>query len=117
YPRPDADALAPLVIPPNTMYGRRGAMWASAAALLAPNASIDQTGRDVHALAVRLAKEFPASNQGIGAVIRPLHEAIIGDVRPMLRLLGAVVAAVLLIACINVANLVLARARERVREF
>lgn len=117
YPRPDADALEPLVIQPNTMYDRRGAMWAGAAARLAPSASIGEADRDVSSIADRIAREFAPSNEGIGARIRPLHEAVIGGVRPMLELLAAVVAAVLVIACINVANLVLARARGRVREF
>ncbi|HTE46059.1 MAG TPA: ADOP family duplicated permease [Gemmatimonadaceae bacterium] len=117
YPVPAADALRPLIIVPNTPMTNRGSLWASAAARLRPEASIAQAGRRVTAAANFISKEFPASNTKISARITPLREAVVGSVQSMLKLLAAAVAAVLLIACVNIANLILGRAQTRAREF
>ncbi len=117
YPRASIDLLVPLAIPPNSFMHNRGAMWASAAALLKPTASFGQSQRDLAAVATRISREFPNSNQFIGARARPLREQVVGSVQSMLELLAAAVAAVLLIACINIANLILGRAQTRSREF
>ena len=95
----------------------RGAMWASGAAKLKPTASLAQSQRDLIAVAARISHEFPNSNEFISARIKPLRESVVGSVQSMLELLGAAVAAVLLIACINIANLILGRAQTRSREF
>ncbi len=64
----------------------------------------------------QLAQQYPADDKGWGAVIIPLREAIVGDVRPMLMVLMGAVSFVLLIACANVANLTLGRTLARSKE-
>ncbi len=117
YPRGSFDVVTPLVIRPNTIMNNRGALWASAVASLAPGASLDQANRDLASVAGRISKEYPNSNEFLSARVKPLRESVVGSVGSMLELLAAAVAAVLLIAAINVANLILGRAQSRSREF
>ena len=79
--------------------------------MLKPAATSWQAERDLGAVATRISKEYPNSNQFLGARVMPLREAVVGSVQSMLELLAAAVAAVLLIASVNVANLVLGRAQ------
>ncbi len=117
FPRASIALLTPLVIRPNTIMNNRGATWASAVASLAPGASLAQADRDLASVAARISKQFPNSNQYLSARITPLRDAVVGSVQSMLELLAAAVAAVLLVAAINVANLILGRAQNRSREF
>jgi putative ABC transport system permease protein len=117
YPYGSADLLTPLSIPATSFRKNRGALWAFAAARLKPGASLDQTARDLAAVSVTLSKDYPKSNAQLGARLKPLHEAVVGSVTSMLELLAAAIAGVLLMACVNVANLILARAQSRSREF
>ncbi|MBK9316621.1 MAG: ABC transporter permease [Acidobacteria bacterium] len=95
---------------------RRGCLVLRVLARLKPGISIEAARDELTALARRIEKEFPETNSKIGFSLIPLHDFLIGDVRtPMLVMFGAILL-VLLIACANVANLMLARSAARNRE-
>lgn len=81
-----------------------------------PGVSEDQARTEVLGIAKRLSQQYPASNARQSMTARSLHEAVVGDVRGPLMLLLIAVGLVLLIACVNVANLLLGRAAVRQRE-
>jgi putative ABC transport system permease protein len=85
-------------------------------ARLKPGVSEDRARTEVKAIAARLAEEHPNSNARASMTLESLHRSYVGDLRPALMLLLGAVAFVLLIACGNVANLLLARAAARQKE-
>ncbi|MGH9654560.1 MAG: ABC transporter permease, partial [Bryobacteraceae bacterium] len=92
---------------------RRGDHGWNAIARLKPGVTLAEARQDLLAISKRLEKQYPGSNKNVHSVLVPLKEQLIGDSRaPLLILLGAVML-VLLIACANVANLLLARAAAR----
>ena len=78
--------------------------------------SVDQAKADLSTISARLEQQYPEDDKGWGATVIPLREQIVGDVRPALLVLLGAVAFVLLIACANVANLVLAKTLARRKE-
>ena len=94
----------------------RGAITLRTIARLADGLTNERAQAQASALAKRLETVHPESNEKVGFMLTPLHDRVVGDIRPgLLALLGAV-AFVLLIACANIANLLLARGSARGRE-
>ncbi|HYW52255.1 MAG TPA: ABC transporter permease, partial [Gemmatimonadaceae bacterium] len=119
------------VAPPNFRYARDVDFWAPVRAdttqprrgefldiiaRLKPGVTVQQADADVAAVMRQLASEFPETNATIKSEVMALQEDLVGAVRPALLAFAGAVALVLLIACANVANLLLARAATRDRE-
>jgi len=85
-------------------------------ARLKPHVSIDQAAADLKVIARNLELKYPASNTGASVSVSSLRASLIEKYRPMLWLLEAAVALVLLITCANIANLLLVRTAARERE-
>ena len=83
---------------------------------LKPGVTVQQANADLRAISESLEQQFPVDDKGWGAQAVPLREQIVGDIRPALLVLLGAVAFVLLIACANVANLVLAKTLARKKE-
>jgi predicted permease len=104
--------------PPRFGPGARnaGGRYLQVLGRLAPGASVESAGAEASALAARLAEAFPDRQQGWGVSVVPLQTDLVGEARPTLLLVFGAVCFVLLIACANVANLLLTRASERSQE-
>ena len=114
--RADGDFYAPKAIAEWETFERGGGWW-HVLGRLRPEVTPAEAEAEMDAVARRLAVDHPRTNTGVGARVIPLQARQVETVRPTLLLLWGAVVFVLLIACVNVANLMLARATQREQEF
>jgi putative ABC transport system permease protein len=114
----DNQVWVPLALDRNHPNDRGGHSW-SAIGRLKPGVTVAQASADMARFAQQLARQYPAyypENSGWGVIVVPLREELVAQIRPALLILMAATGIVLLIACANIANLLLARSSGREKE-
>ena len=114
YPDRDVDVWAALVYEPYLQ--NRNFAWLRAFGRLKPGVSLGQAQADLEVVQAQLAKDFPATDAHFSPDLQPLKETVVGVARGSVWLLFAAVSVLLLIACTNIASLLLSRAARREQE-
>jgi putative ABC transport system permease protein len=113
---PDVEVWSPLTLDLTSLASRPHRMYKTIGRLAA-GVTIDQARAEMDRIARDIAREHPDSNAGWGVSLVPAHEQVVGDIGPTLWVLFSAVVLVLLIACANIANLLLARSALAARDF
>jgi putative ABC transport system permease protein len=118
FPAREVGIWAPLtLVREDQVPHRRDVPWLEVIGRLAPGVSPRSAATQAATVFSHLALQFPDGHEGWGAAaVQPLAEKVVGEVRPLLQVLAGAVGMVLLVICVNLANLSLARAVSRRRE-
>ena len=115
---PEGSALLWVPLHPNPYTATaRNLRWLNVIGRLAPGVSLEQARAEMQGIDAQLAQEYSRQNASVFVTLGSLRDEIVGNIRPLLLILFGAVSFVLLIACANVANLLMTRAIDRRREF
>ena len=115
FPSRETDAWVPLSLSAQNRANREG-RWLKVIGRLDAEATPRSASTEMDLISRRLAAAYPASNTGWSVSLTPLQEEVVGKTRPILLTLQAVAGLLLLITCVNLANLLLAKSASRTRE-
>jgi predicted permease len=113
----DTDVVTPLRPNMPNIFGERSVEAIAVLARLGSGVSMGQAEAEMNTIQQSLDRQYPDANRGIGIALTTLKQQILGDVKGTVLLLFGAVSLVLVIACVNFANLLLARSTARTREF